>query len=219
MKARAGFGRPINTNMFQSLQTGFSSQKNQTNFEDSSLRYKDSNDWRDWSALERIGNSCSDISPELREASRNWNVSSQASGKLGELSSLGSSRGLICICGHPVILHAESGLCRSGAIVCACPKSRPALLVDDIRFFLRVTKGPHEAHALVMGLSTLEEKGGQAVKQIDWRCEYKSCGGVMGVNPARFRNSSTLALGMTVRDLNRLICEPCLFRELNGGYN
>ena len=218
MRAKGGFGRPMTSNNLQALQTGPSSPKSQNNLDDSELRYKNINDWRDWSALETVGYSYSSVSLELREESRHWNVSSQTLEKWGKLSSLDNFTGLVCICGHPVVLHSEGGLCEAGDTVCVCPKPRTALWVDDIRYFFRVTKGPHEAHALVMGLATLKQNRGEAVRQIDWLCEFKSCQGVVGVNPARFRNSENLAMGIPVRDLNRLICEPCLFRKLNGRY-
>jgi hypothetical protein len=218
MRAKAGFGRPITTNRLQSLQRELSSPKNKNFCFESNLRYKNGSDWRDWKALEGFGPFSSLSSQEVTAASRPWSVSSQTLRKWKDLSNLENFKGYVCICGHPEILHREGGLCSAGHTVCVCPKSRRVLLVDDIRYFLRVTKGPHEAHALVLGLTALEAKGGLAVKQIEWRCEYKSCGGITGVNPARFRNGVTLALGMPVHDLNRLICEPCLFLELNGGY-
>lgn len=218
MKAKAGSGRPIETNRLQSLQSGLFSLLKKDIYFDSDLRYKNSWDWRAWSPMESNGNPPKYSGPELREYASHWKVSSQCLNKWLNISTRTDLSGNVCICGHPEHSHVDGGLCNAGSTICVCRKPRLVLWVDDIRYFFRATKGPHEGHALVLGLTALLQGNGKAQYQIEWRCEYQSCGGKVGVNPARFRNGIDIALGMPVNDLNKLICEPCLFRKLNDGY-
>ena len=218
MKAKAGSGRPIHSNPLQSLQSELFSLIKQNISFDSEIRYKNSWDWRDWSALESVGDADRLATHDLRMYSRNWSVSSQCLSAWRQLVDTNQKSGYICICGHPTVAHNAGRLCGVSPYVCACIRPRSVLWVSDVLYFFRATKGPHEGHALVLGLGSLLKSGGSAQYQIAWRCEYQGCEGNVLVNPARFRNSKDLALGMPVHDLNKLICEPCLFRKLNGGY-
>lgn len=218
MKVKAGSGRPIDTNRLQSLQSGLFSPIKVNIYFISDLRYKNSSDWRDWSPLENIGEPLVTSNRNLGQLAEPWRVSRQCLRKWSKITEQDVKSGTVCICGHPTASHEGGGLCDMGYLVCVCRRPRPVIWVDDIRYFYRATKGPHEAHALVLGLAELVRGGGTAQYQVAWRCEYRGCTGRISVNPARFRNASDLALGMPVNDLNKLICEPCLFRELNGGY-
>lgn len=218
MKEKAGSGRPIHSNGLQALQREVFSLVEKYISLNSDLRYENSLNWRDWSSLEDIGTLSVVKNQTLRKVAEHWRVSSQCLNSWSRINDLHDKRGMVCICGHPEVSHSGGGLCDAGSLVCLCRRPRPVIWVDDIRYFYRVTKGPHEAHALVLGLTELMLEGGVAHHQIDWQCEHRGCTGKLGVNPARFRNAKDLALGMPVQELNKLICEPCLFRELNGGY-
>lgn len=218
MKEKAGSGSPINSDGLQTLQSELFSVIEKYIFLDSELRYENSLDWSDRSSLKAIGEPLVTKNQNLGQSPQRWKVSSQCLKKWSQITEKHDMSGSVCICGHPEASHSSGGLCDMGYMVCVCRGPRPVIWVDDIRYFYRATKGPHEAHALVLGLSELTRGGGAAHYQIDWRCEYQGCTGRRAVNPARFRNSRDLALGMPVNDLNKLICEPCLFGKLNGGY-
>jgi hypothetical protein len=220
MKAKAMSGSPLSSNRLQRLQSAPSSLEEKYFSFRSEVRYVNSCDWRDWSPKEGHGFSPNyeSKSTPARSLAPIFGVANQCLRKWMAMNPLEKLSGLVCICGHPEPAHADGGLCSVGPAVCVCRKPKAALWVDDLRFFYRVTKGAHEAHALVLGLQTLLATGGSATRSIDWVCDFRNCGGSVGVNPARFRNSTSLTLHMSVHDMHKLICEPCLFRELNGGY-
>lgn len=126
--------------------------------------------------------------------------------------------GLVCICGHPDKMHGQPGLCAAGDRICFCPASQPALRVSDIRYFFRATKGPHEAHAMTLGLNTLIYRGGEHEIVAPWRCYTVNCTGRQGIGPVRFRPGGKFAFHLTFHEQNRLMCERCLFTRLNGSF-
>jgi hypothetical protein len=202
----------------QTLQSGLSAPRKEIFDSRFQLPSENSSDWRVWSSLEAIGAQGTSPDSDTRETSKQFDVDSQCLQKWKADFAGSKSNGNVCICGHPELAHNGGGLCAVSSMACVCRKPRLAVWVDDIRFFYRATKGPHEAHALVLGLGSLLTSGGDGRYLLPWVCEMRSCGGRLGVNPARFRNSNTLSLGMSVHDTHKLICEPCLFRNLNGGY-
>lgn len=218
MKVRVGCGRPMTINRHQTLQSRLFAPRRE--FIDSRFqpRYTNGSDWRVWSASEDFGREVASPTTNPSEAFTKYEVSILCLRKWRADSAETNSSGYVCICGHPESAHQSGGLCAVGSMACLCRKPRPAIWVDDIRFFYRATKGPHEAHALVMGIGELLSNGGMGRYVLPWICEMQSCKGRTGVNPARFRKNNALALGMSVHDNHKLICEPCLFRNLNGGY-
>lgn len=126
--------------------------------------------------------------------------------------------GGICICGHAEKAHASSGLCAAGVAICFCRAPKPVIYVSDVRYFYRATKGPHEAHALTLGLHNLRNCGGTFEVIARWQCNTKDCPMTQGVGPVRLRPGGLLALGLTVNDQHRLMCEKCLFTKLNERY-
>jgi hypothetical protein len=126
--------------------------------------------------------------------------------------------GEICICGHGVDSHPHAGLCQAGSNICYCRGPKPVLWVSDKRSFYKATKGPHEAHALLLGLADLESKNGTYRELLPWICQSRNCGSKSRVGPVRMRSNSDLALGLSVHDYHRFMCDSCLFHQLNGSY-
>jgi hypothetical protein len=126
--------------------------------------------------------------------------------------------GSVCICGHPETTHSQSGLCAAGVSICFCRAPKPVVNVSDVRYFFRATKGPHEAHALSLGLQNLRNCGGTGQFIARWQCQSEGCTRTQGVGPVRLRSGGLLSLGLSVKDQHRLMCETCLFTRLNGGY-
>lgn len=213
-----GVVTPMTTNRLQTLQSGLSSPKKKIYISQFQMRYKNSSDWRVWSFMESYGAPSTTAENDYRNLRRHFEVSSQCRRKWEAMNPEERISGHICICGHPESSHEYGGLCSVGPSVCNCRRPRLALWVDDLRYFYRATKGPHEAHALVLGLGALIANRGSASYKIDWSCEMRSCSGTLRVNPARFRNGKNLSMGTSVHDTHKLICEPCLFMGLNGGY-
>jgi hypothetical protein len=126
--------------------------------------------------------------------------------------------GLVCICGHPDQTHGQPGLCGAGDRICFCSAPRSILRVSDIRYFFRATKGPHEAHAMTLGLQTLISQGGEYELVVRWQCQTVNCMGSQGIGPVRFRPGGKLAFHLPLHEQNRLMCERCLFTKLNGSF-
>lgn len=218
MKVKDGFGSPNSTERLQTLQSQMNSLKEVNNVLNFDLRYKNGWDWRDWSAKVSIGElSDREISRGvLHELFAQFQVPKQCHSRWTENFRLWPIAGLICICGHPNNEHIDGGTCHAGKHICYCRKPRTAITVSDVRYFYRATKGPHEAHALVLGVNALALSGGRSKREIPWRCDFRRCGQIAGVDPVRMRNEFTLSMSLSVHDNHKLMCEPCLFRELNG---
>ena len=118
--------------------------------------------------------------------------------------------GEVCACGHPAEIHV--GMCEAGANVCLCREPRAVAKVSDIRYFFRATKGPHEAHALQLGLSALLASGGSYNMIGSWSCEVSDCTNRDSAMPVRMRGGYSPTLKLPVNDLHRFMCEECLFK-------
>jgi len=217
MKVKDGFGNPNSTDRLQSLQSQTNSLKELNNYLDFDLRYENGLDWRDWSAEVSIGQL------QERELSRaalhelfpQFQVPWQSQSRWMDSFNFWPIAGLVCICGHPNKEHRNGGICQAGKEICNCSRSETALNVSDVRYFFRATKGPHEAHALVLGLNSLNLSGGRSKPEIPWVCNFGDCNRTKGVNPVRMRNKTTLAMGLSVHDKHILMCERCLFQKLS----
>ncbi len=218
MKEKDGFGNPNVTDLLQSLQTQLNLLKELNNILNSELRYKNSSDWRDWSVIDELGAQQVADAPrqDAQELVTVFQVSKQCQTRFLDRHCSEPVAGFICICGHPNVEHVDDGMCQAGSNICYCRRPRPALRVSDLRYFYRATKGPHEAHALVLGLGSLTQSGGSSSQEIPWVCNSPNCRQVQGVNPVRMRNANILSMGLSVHDKHKLMCEPCLFRALNG---
>lgn len=89
----------------------------------------------------------------------------------------------ICICGHSVLKHrdgtntklVEGGdpnmwNCQPNLRSCPCKIYAPVLKVASTKFFLRVTDGPSDTHALMRGLRAMTQKHG-VVDTFEWIVE------------------------------------------------
>jgi hypothetical protein len=217
MKVKDGFGNPTQTDRLQSLQSRMNSLKELNNFLNFDLRYKNGWDWRDWSAKVLIGESQNPVATGegFHDLIKQFQVSVQCQSRWRDSFNPWPMPGSICICGHPNMKHKNGGICQAGNEICNCSRSQTALSVSDVRYFFRATKGPHEAHALVLGLNSLNLSGGSSEKTMPWVCNFGDCNRIKGVNPVRMRNKTTLAMGLSIHDKHILMCEPCLFQKLN----
>jgi hypothetical protein len=117
-------------------------------------------------------------------------------------------QGEVCLCGHPMAAH--NGMCDVGRDVCLCTDPNPVIEVSDTRYFFRSTKGPHEAHALVLGVSALMKNGGSVQIDNPWRCFVKECSSQAKALPVRMRTGNVPTLKLSVNDANKLLCSSCL---------
>lgn len=220
MKAKAGFGKPNKLNRLQSLQKRLNALREKHKLQNSDPRYKNSLDSRDWSRIVPDGWTSHQATQasNARDLLVQFKVSSQCRQVWLRCYQPRPVEGEICMCGHPVPDHSGGGLCAAGLGICCCRKPAPAILVSDTRHFYKASKGPHESHALVMGIETLRNAGGKFLRIVPWICKAPNCGRKKGTNPVRMRTRYNLAMGLSVQELHQLMCEPCLFQSLNGGY-
>lgn len=105
----------------------------------------------------------------------------------------------ICICGHPIGRHRvangntteiskkqspsfpKTHECKPNATDCRCYQPRAVLKTDDLRLFLRNTKGAGALHALGQGVVNATKKGVKVVWLEDPKCD--KCGEVGRVLP------------------------------------
>jgi hypothetical protein len=133
-----------------------------------------------------------------------------------ELEAMGARRkrsdrdGRICICGHPVARHTDSGigisLCKPSRMECPCKKCRPALEASDIRQFMRKTWGGGSLHALSLGIAA-QVKSGRSVKWIvDIQCDRckTASGEIVPVPVSQTGHAMTEATGYDV-----FLCRDC----------
>jgi len=218
MKARAGFGKPNPSGRLQSLQSQLTSQGELYISFRSQIRYTNGLDWRDWSEMVSITDGPNLAIPPggIGELITRFKVSKQCHDRWVDYYQASPVPGFVCICGHPDKEHVDGGLCQAGSQICFCRRPQTAIQVSDVRHFYKATKGPHEAHALVLGLNSLLTDGGRSVRIMPWDCNLRGCSQIQGVNPVRMRNSTTISLRLSINDTHKLICESCLFRELNS---
>jgi hypothetical protein len=80
-------------------------------------------------------------------------------------------RRVICVCGHAMSKHSEPDgsrrYCATGRMLCYCSDPKPAIKVEDARYFIRWTHGWGEKHALALGLSAYLKTG----KKVEWLIE------------------------------------------------
>lgn len=224
MKAKAGSGNFMKTNRLQTLQSEVSSLKREYLQDISSSPYEKSWDSRVWSGKVDIGAQEFEHPDVLMQKARLeslkfFDVSEQCFKKWSEIPTSDSYPGNICICGHPNTSHIDGGLCVAGQNICYCRQPRDVIWVSDTRHFYRATKGPHQAHALELGIVNLTGGGGTFSRIVEWKCQSKDCVSSTRVGPVRKRGSGELSLGLSVTDNHKFMCERCLFIRLNGGFD
>jgi hypothetical protein len=126
-----------------------------------------------------------------------------------ELLSKPSERdGRICVCGHPVARHLNSGgivYCKPTRMECPCKSVRSVLESSDVRPFLRKTNGPGTMHALGRGLASAIEKGNKVSWLVDMQCDR--CGKEGPVSPVPVTQTGFSTAYPTGYD--KLLCSEC----------
>jgi hypothetical protein len=154
----------------------------------------------------------------MNDLEMHFEVSPQCQRAWQEAMKRDEHSGHVCLCGHPELAHKDGGLCDAGINICFCRKPSPALLVSDIRYFYKATRGPHEAHALSLGFRSLDKHSGSYTLVTDWVCGARECERRQNVGPVRMSSNGALTLKLRGDDNHKLICERCLFMKLNGSY-
>jgi hypothetical protein len=95
----------------------------------------------------------------------------------------------VCICGHPIGRHRVANTnvveisrrqspeypktheCKPNATNCNCYQPRPILKTEDLRLFLRNTKGAGALHALGQGVVNATKKGVKVVWLEEPKCD------------------------------------------------
>jgi len=80
----------------------------------------------------------------------------------------------VCLCGHAIGRHTSvNGMvfCKPSRMECPCKVARPVLEVEDVRKFLRVTRGGGPLHALIQGMLQHAKAGKQAKWIADLVCD------------------------------------------------
>ena len=124
MKVKAGSGSPTATYSLLSLQSQLCSLKAKYFLVESEARSEKGSDWRLWSSLEPesyAGKVLSDVRHRVAMYEK-YKVSPQCRSVFGYLAPRDSSKGPICLCGHPDFTHVEGGLCEAGIGICYCAK-------------------------------------------------------------------------------------------------
>lgn len=180
--------------------------------------------WRDWRpfTIHSLGkNSIPDPDSvcSLEEASRleSFDVSPNCMGDWLTDDEGVPVEGDVCICGHPMARHPDSGLCLMGVDVCGCAKAEVALMASDLRCFYQQTFGPAQAHALSKGLATLLSLSLGYYEVVARRCQnFGTCGSTGNVWPVRLRTAGRVSLGVAIREKHGYICEQCLHFKLSA---
>lgn len=220
MKVKAGSGNPFLNDRLQTLQTQLNKLEESNIFFISNLRYDERVDWRLWSETLPVGvaEHIRQAAISVSEAYTRFKVSPQCRPGFTEAVWNEHVAGYVCICGHPEVSHNGGILCEAGIGICYCARYSKTLRVSDVRYFFKATKGPHESHALVLGLSDLLASGGSSTSQVVWQCSFAECGQMQRVNPCRMGKGRKFTLGATALERHKLVCEACLYRGLNGGF-
>ncbi len=89
----------------------------------------------------------------------------------------------ICICGHTLNSHRYNSVtssysCEPANFFCACIQEEPVYCASDSRWFKRSTHGVGKKHALVLGIASLERRGGTGEWLVAPQCQIPGCRGV-----------------------------------------
>ena len=115
----------------------------------------------------------------------------------------------ICICGHPIIWHTDTGgrsMCSFASTYCRCKSPLAVIATSDIRYFKKLTRGPGSNHALSLGCYSAIK----ANKSVRWLAEpmcFKCKATGVLIRPVALNSLSrvTFASG----EINILLCSTC----------
>ena len=115
----------------------------------------------------------------------------------------------VCACGHAMSRHTVVHgivMCKPARMECPCKRSRPVLLAQDTRLFIRKTEGGGAAHALSRGIRESMAKGKSVEWLIDLVCDR--CGrDTVSVTPVPVSQQGTARPYATGYDA--LLCSDC----------
>lgn len=116
----------------------------------------------------------------------------------------------VCVCGHKMSNHRVSGngliSCVPSRLQCPCKRAKPVLRSDNLRPFMRATKGHGLQHALVLGLTKAVEIGAT----VEWlemptkceRCEQEAKVRPVCLTKSGFKSSENYGY-------DYLLCDTC----------
>jgi len=175
--------------------------------------------WSDWS---RAGKSVEPIDPDAVYSNAtlarlfSFGVAEGCYEAWLGLNFEGPRAGDVCMCGHPELTHASTGLCQTGHRVCFCRTYVSAFCVEDIRYFFHETLGPAQAHALTKGLARVAAFSQKTIQLNPLDCSSSNCGSLLDVWPARLRSFNALALGPNKEEKHKYLCERCISQKLQS---
>lgn len=127
----------------------------------------------------------------------------------------------ICICGHAVGRHKDGNgtevfkggnpndfVCQPNARTCNCKRLIPVIKVSSPKFFLRITDGASDTHALIRGIRTLTLNGGDFEWLVEPTCVFCKATGA-GVLPTPLTKQGTIKRTTGSDGLDDFVCENC----------
>lgn len=131
----------------------------------------------------------------------------------------------ICICGHAVGRHKDGNdvqilrggdmdnwICQPNARTCNCKNCVPVMKVSNPKFFLRVTQGASDTHALIRGLRELLKKGGEFEWLVEPTCAFCKKTG-QGVLPTPLTKEGKIKRTEGSDGYDTFVCEDCRNNE------
>ncbi len=136
----------------------------------------------------------------------------------------------ICICGHAVGRHRDgkdrqilrdgdqhSWACKPNARDCNCKRCIPVLKVSSPKYFLRVTDGAAETHALIRGIKNLTYAGGTFEWLVELICVFCGAeGSEHKVLPTPLTRDKRIKRVEGSDGYDGLVCEKCRNNEQLG---
>ena len=119
----------------------------------------------------------------------------------------------ICICGHPINGHSESGdrtICSFANTYCRCQSMVAVISTSDLRYFKKLTRGSGAEHALSLGCYSAKKAG----KSVKWLAEprcFKCHNSEVTVKPVAINLQNRIAFASG--EFNVLLCGQC-FQQL-----
>ena len=115
----------------------------------------------------------------------------------------------ICICGHPMSGHTDSGdrtICSFANTYCRCQSAVAVIATSDLRYFKKLTRGSGAQHALSLGCYSAQ-KAGRSVKWLaDPKC-FKCNNAEVPVMPVAINLQRRIAFASG--EINVLLCGSC----------
>lgn len=136
----------------------------------------------------------------------------------------------ICICGHAVGRHKDGNnrqilrdgdqsqwVCQPNARTCDCKRCVPVLKVSSPKYFLRVTDGAADTHALIRGIRSLTLAGGEFEWLVELVCAFcKAQGSEHRVLPTPLTREGKIKRTEGSDGYDAFVCEKCRTNEQLG---